>query len=104
MAVGGEVKLHPEVGLEVAALELGRSLVLRGGVPMGSAPPPYDSTWAFMLREQPDGTTRLLVRERYASTRRWAPGSIVGRVRVSAGFVATSSAGVPVLLASCSPR
>ena len=73
VAVGDEVKLAPTVGLEVAALEPGRSLVLRGGVPMGNTPPPYDFTWAFVLREQPDGTTRLLVRERYAYTRRWAP-------------------------------
>ena len=39
---------------------------------MGSTPPPYDFTWAFVLREQPDGSTRLLVRERYAYTERWA--------------------------------
>jgi hypothetical protein len=54
-------------------VEPGRALVLRGGVPMGTAPPPYDFTWAFVLQEQPDGTTRLLVRERYAYTQRWAP-------------------------------
>ena len=73
LEVGDEVKLHPEVPLVVAALEPGRALVLRGGVPMGDTPPPYDFTWAFALQEQPDGTTRLLVRERYAYTRRWAP-------------------------------
>jgi hypothetical protein len=39
---------------------------------MGTTAPPYDFTWAFVLRQQPDGTTRLLVRERYAYTRRWA--------------------------------
>ena len=71
--VGGEVKLHREVPLQIAAVEPGRSLVLRGGVPMGSSPPPYDFTWAFALREQPDNTTRLLVRERYVYTRWWAP-------------------------------
>jgi hypothetical protein len=71
--VGDQVKLHPEVGLEVAVVEPGRALVLRGGVPMGAVPPPYDFTWAFVLRERPDGTTRLLVRERYAYTKRWAP-------------------------------
>jgi hypothetical protein len=73
ITVGGQVKLHPEVGLDVAVVEPGRALVLRGGVPMGAAPPPYDCTWAFVLREQPEGTTRLLVRERYAYTQRWAP-------------------------------
>jgi hypothetical protein len=71
--VGDQVKLHPEVGLDIAVVEPGRALVLRGGVPMGAARPPYDFTWAFVLREEPDGTSRLLVRERYAYTQQWAP-------------------------------
>jgi len=71
--VGDEVKLAPRVALEVAALEPGRALVLRGGVPMGNTPPPYDFSWAFVLRERPNGTTRLLVRERYGNTKWWAP-------------------------------
>jgi hypothetical protein len=71
--VGDEVKLHPEVALGVAALEPGRSLVLRGGVPMGRTPPPYDFTWAFVLREGSNEATRLVVRERYGYTRPWAP-------------------------------
>jgi hypothetical protein len=54
VAVGDEVRLAPEVALLVAALEPGRSLVLRGGVPMGKTPPPDDFTWAFTLGEQPD--------------------------------------------------
>jgi hypothetical protein len=70
--VGDQVNLHPEVGLGVAGVEQGRALVLQGGVPMGTVPPPYDFTWAFVLREQPDGTTRLLVRERYAYKQWWA--------------------------------
>jgi hypothetical protein len=70
--VGDEVRFAPEVGLDVASLEEGRSLVLRGGVPIGKTPAPYDSTWAFVLRDGPDKTTRLLVRERYAYTRPWA--------------------------------
>ena len=72
LEVGDEVRFAPEVGLAVAALEQGRSLVLRGGVPIGNTPAPYDSTWAFVLRDEPDKTTRLLVRERYAYTRPWA--------------------------------
>ena len=64
LKVGDQVKLAPEVGLGVAVVEPGRALVLRGGVPMGAVPPPYDFTWAFVLRERSDGTTRLLVRER----------------------------------------
>jgi hypothetical protein len=73
LQAGDEVKLHPEVALGVAVLEPGRSLVLRGGVPMGRTPPPYDFTWAFVLRAGPDDATRLLVRERYGYTRPWAP-------------------------------
>ena len=70
--VGDEVRLAPEVGLAVAAVEPGRALVLRGGVAIGKAAPLYDFTWSFALRDAPGGTTRLLVRERYAYTRRWA--------------------------------
>jgi hypothetical protein len=72
ITVGDEVRLHPEVALSVAIAEPGRALVLRGGVPMGQAPAPYDFTWAFVLRDQPDGSTRLVVRERYAYTQPWA--------------------------------
>lgn len=70
--VGEEVRLAPNVVLGIAALEPGRSLVLRGGVPTGNIAPPYDFTWAWVLRDGPDGTSRLLVRERYAYTRPWA--------------------------------
>jgi hypothetical protein len=72
VAVGDEVRLAPEVRLTVAAVEPGRTLVLRGGVPIGQTPPPYDFTWAFTLRDEPDGSTRLLVRERYGYKRSWA--------------------------------
>ena len=40
IGIGDEVKLAPEVGLAVAEMERGRSLVLRGGIPMGIAEPP----------------------------------------------------------------
>jgi hypothetical protein len=74
VGVGDEVKLHPEVALQVAALEPGRSLILRGGVlPIGNTSPPYDFTWAFVLHDRPAARTRLVVRERYAYTRWWAP-------------------------------
>jgi hypothetical protein len=72
VGVGDQVNFSPEVGLVVALLERGRSLVLRGGVQMGNIAPPYDFTWAFALRAEPDETTRLLVRERYGYTRPWA--------------------------------
>ena len=47
--VGGEVNLYPGVGLLVAHVEPGRALVLRGAVPLGRTPPPYDSTWATLI-------------------------------------------------------
>jgi hypothetical protein len=72
IGVGDAVHLHPEVRLLVVVLEPGRALVLRGGVPIGRTPSPYDFTWAFVLREQSDGSTRLVVRERYRYSRRWA--------------------------------
>lgn len=70
--VGDQVRLAPQVALPVAAVEPGRSLVLRGGVPIGKAAPPYDFTWAFVLKDEPGGTSRLIVRERYGYTRPWA--------------------------------
>jgi hypothetical protein len=71
-SVGDQVKLHPEVGLRVAVLDPGTALVLRGGIPMGPVAPPYDFTWAFIVHAQADGTTRLVVRERYEYTRWWS--------------------------------
>ena len=84
---GDEVRLHPDVALEVAAVDPGRSLVLRSAVPDGNAPPPFGFTWAFALQPGPDGTTRLIVRERYAYTQPWAR-LIVEPVEVI-GFVMT---------------
>jgi hypothetical protein len=69
---GNEVRLHPDVALEVAAVDPGRSLVLRSVVPEGSPPPPFGFTWAFALQPGPDGTTRLIVREKYAYPQPWA--------------------------------
>ena len=79
VAPGDAFRLHPDVALEVAAVEPDRALVIRGGVPMGDAAPPYDFTWAFVLGDvgptpgSPGDATRLLVRERYGYLRRWAP-------------------------------
>ena len=74
VAVGDPFRLAPQVALEVIAVEPRRALVVRGAVPMGEAlAAPYDFVWAFVLHAGPDGTTRLLVRERYRYTRRWAP-------------------------------
>jgi hypothetical protein len=72
IATGDEVRLHPEISLSVALVEPGRTLVLRGGVPMGRVPPPYEFTWAFVVRAGHGGATRLVVRERYEYTRWWS--------------------------------
>jgi hypothetical protein len=72
LAVGDAVRLHPDVPLTVAEIEEGSAIVLRGGVPLGDTPPPYDFTWAFVLRDGADGTTRLVIRERWAYHQRWA--------------------------------
>jgi hypothetical protein len=72
LRIGDQIRLAPQVALTVALLERGKSLVLRGGVPMRNTAPPYDFTWAFVLKDEPGGVTRLLVRERYAYTRPWA--------------------------------
>jgi hypothetical protein len=73
-AVGDAVNLAPEVALSVVALEEERHLVLRGAVaPDGTgAGAPYDFTWAFVLMPRSDGSTRLVVRERYAYLTAWA--------------------------------
>jgi hypothetical protein len=73
ISVGDDVRLAPDVALRVVAVDRGRSLVLRGGIPMGPVAAPYDFTWAFVLRDGPAGSVRLLVRERYGYTRGWAP-------------------------------
>jgi hypothetical protein len=70
---GDQIRLAAKVRLAVTIAEPGRALVIRGGIPMGAVPCPYDCTWGWVLREQHDGTTRLIARERYAYTRRWAP-------------------------------
>lgn len=71
--VGTEVRLAPQVPLAVAAVEPGAGMVLRGGIPMGTVAAPYDFTWSFVVHPQPDGTSRLVVRERYRYNRPWAP-------------------------------
>jgi hypothetical protein len=72
VAVGAQVRLAPEVAMTVAVAEPGRALVLRGGIPMGSVVTPFDCTWAFVLRDETGGTTRLVSRERYSYLRWWA--------------------------------
>jgi hypothetical protein len=72
VGVGDPFRLHPDVALHVVVVEPDHALVVQGGVPMGATAPPYDFTWAFVLTENADGTTRLDIRERYCLTRTWA--------------------------------
>ena len=72
VAVGDQVHLAPPVALDVVAVDPGRALVLRGAAGFGESAPPYDFTWAFVLRPWRDGGTRLVVRERYLYTAGWA--------------------------------
>jgi len=69
--IGDTIRLAPEVGLAVVEVAPPSVLVLRGGVPIGGARPPFDFTWAFVLREEPGARTRLLVRERYRYLSWW---------------------------------
>jgi hypothetical protein len=73
--VGDPFRLHPEVALEVVAVDPGHALVVRGAVPAAGTEgaPPYDFSWAFVVRDQDPTSSRLLVRERYRYTQRWAP-------------------------------
>jgi hypothetical protein len=73
--VGDQVRLAPEIALDVAEVRPGGALVLLGGVPVAGTrgPMPYDFSWAFVVRDGADGGTRLIVRERYGYTSWWAP-------------------------------
>jgi hypothetical protein len=73
VSVGDQVRLAPEMPLEVVVADRARALVLQGGVPMGGASPPYDFSWAFILIPQSEGSTRLVVRERYLYKKWWTP-------------------------------
>src|ERR1700674_2157673 len=55
IAVGDGVRRAAKAGLNAAIVEPGRALVLQGSLPIAQRPP-FDSTWAFILNEQADGT------------------------------------------------
>jgi hypothetical protein len=70
---GDHVNLAPDIALTVALVRPAEALVLRGGIPLGAVPAPYDFTWAFALQPVSNSSCRLIVRERYTYSRRWAP-------------------------------
>ena len=75
LEAGDVVRLHPRVALGVASVDPRRSLVLHAAraVPGEPEAAPYDFTWSFVLRRHPHRATRLVIRERFAYTRRWSP-------------------------------
>jgi hypothetical protein len=88
IAVGEEMRLHPELALRVAVVDPGRALVAASPPPApGSPAAPYDFTWAFVVEPTSSGGSRLLVRERYAWRAPWARALI--EVLALASFVMT---------------
>lgn len=61
VAVGDEVRLHPDVPMQVAVVDPGRALVLHGA-PGEGAETANDSIWAFHLVPVDGGRCRLLDR------------------------------------------
>ena len=68
------------VAWEVARLDPGRAMVLRGtpSAVAGARPLPYEFVWSFVLRDDGHGGTRCLARERWRHD-----GSPAGRVAVA---------------------
>lgn len=87
LALGDEIRLHPQVKLVVTELTPERSLVLHSVAAPGAPPPPYVFTWAFVLRRGRGGTTRLLVRERYGYRSGWS--ALVAEPTVAVSFLMT---------------
>jgi hypothetical protein len=86
--IGDVVRLHPQLALEVAFVDPPHAFVVRSAATTPNAsPPPYDFTWAFVLKATPDGGTRLVVRERYHYTSRTA--ALVAEPVAVASFVMT---------------
>jgi hypothetical protein len=68
--VSDEVRLFPDGGLLVAVADPQCALVLRGST-VSEFSLPFDFSWAFVLHEGNNGTTRLVVRERYRYGQWW---------------------------------
>lgn len=63
---GDPIKLHVEMPpMKVAIVDEPSALVLHGNPAGGDEGATLSTTWAFLLLEQPNGTTRLLSRTRY---------------------------------------
>lgn len=63
---GDPIRLHAQMPpMRVAIVEEASALVLHGNPAEGDVSANLSTTWAFVLLERPDGTTRLLSRTRY---------------------------------------
>lgn len=87
LRVGDTISLHPKVAMRVALVDQPHALVLAASAPAGTPASPYSMTWAFILVRLSDGTTRLVVRERYKYLTRWA--SLMVEPIAVASFVMT---------------
>ncbi len=77
---GGQLKLHPNVGLPIARVVPGELFVVVKPVVLG-----VGFQWIFMVIPEGAGQTRLLVRERYVVP--WAPARLVAKVVVCGSAV-----------------
>lgn len=77
---GGQLKLHPRVGLPIARVVPGELLVIAKPVSFG-----VGFQWIFMVIPEGERQTRLLVRERYVVP--WAPARAVAAVVVCGSAV-----------------
>lgn len=77
---GGQLKLHPNVGLPIAQVVPGELFVVVKPVTLG-----LGFQWIFMVIPEGSDQTRLLVRERYIVP--WAPARMVAKVVVCGSAV-----------------
>jgi hypothetical protein len=63
---GDPIRLHPEMPpMTVSIVDEPRAFVLHGNPGEAEGSSTLSTSWAFLILEQPDGTTRLLSRTRY---------------------------------------
>jgi hypothetical protein len=96
LEIGDPVPAAPDVGwFVVAAIEPGHSLVLRAtlnpftgqAITADDAGPRFDGTWAFLLNELDNGTTRLIARLRATYEPRLPLAPLVHAVLEPAHFI-----------------
>lgn len=78
--VGGQIKLHPTMGLPIAQVVPGERLVVIKPITLG-----LGFHWIFIVSPEGSDATRLLVRERYVVP--WAPARAVAHLVVCGSAV-----------------